>query len=174
MVKVKKVESVSGVVVEEVKTAKGGKDAKLVLCVESDAEADESSQEVKTMQVVKQVKSGKVKKDFPKVTTKHIHTLQKRNTQVISFASLPSSSTTMIQSQLPLVAAQLKSWRDTEKYEENPLIEMLRHQMSMKRVIVLKDRSSGASTYVDLEELIEATDELAEGYKLMNEEESEE
>lgn len=159
---------------EEVKTVKGGKDAKLILCVESDAEADgESSQETRSLQVVKQAKGGKVKKDFPKVTTKHIHTLQKRNTQVISFASLPSSSTTMIQSQLPLVAAQLKSWRDTEKYEENPLIEMLRHQMSMKRVIVLKDRSSGASTYVDLEELIEATDELAEGYKLMNEEESE-
>ena len=160
---------------EEKGSVKTLKDVKVSTLVDTDEDSEEcTTVDTSVSQVVKQNKSGKVKKEFPKVATKHIKTLQKRNTQVISFASLPSSSTTMIQSQLPLVATTLKSWRDSEKYEENPLIEMLRHQVCMKRVVMLKDRSTGSNTYVDLEELIEATDELAEGYKAMNEDEEEE
>jgi len=175
MVKVKKVaESVESATQasEETKNIKVEKEAKSAVTIESDAEADgSSSQESVTLAKHARVKEGRVKKEFPKVRTKHIHTLPKRNTQVLALTSLASSSTTMIQSQLPLVVTQLKAWRDMEKYEENPIIDMLRHQMSMQRLVVLKDRSSNALTYVDLEELIVATEELAEGYKAMNEEE---
>lgn len=175
MVKVKKVtEAIESATQasEDTKNMKMEKEVKSVATIESDAEADGgSSQESVTVTKHARVKEGRVKKEFPKIRTKHIHTLPKRNTQVLALTSLASSSTTMIQSQLPLVATQLKSWRDMEKYEENPIIDMLRHQVSMQRLVVLKDRSSNALTYVDLDELIAATEELAEGYKAMNEEE---